>query len=285
MLCCVALAAPASSQTVRVQPPPRIIDMHMHAWKPLTPRGADSLRQALVRWNVRKVIATGAIPLALKLKTIAPDVIIAGAVFSNDVKLPPVDSLETLFRSGQLGALGEIDAQYGGVRLDASWLEPYWAAAESLEIPTAVHTGFGQPGTAYDPCCTKFRAALGNPIYFEEALARHPKLRVYLMHAGWPFLAETKAIMQLYPQVYVDLASFAFNPGIPREEFYDYLQALLRAGYGKRIMFGSALSAEEWVQYIGEAVTLINEAPFLTAEQKDDIFYGNAARFLRLSPQ
>ena len=63
----------------------------------------------------------------------------------------------------------------------------------------------------------------------EDALARHPKLRIYLMHAGWPFLADTKAILQLYPQVYVDLASFAFNPGIPRAEFYGYLQELLRA--------------------------------------------------------
>ena len=149
-------------------------------------------------------------------------------------------------------------------------------------MPAAIHTGFGQPRTAYDPSYPQFRAALGNPLYLEDALVRHPKLRAYLMHAGWPFLAETKAIMQLYPDVYADLASFAVNPGIPREEFYGYLQDLLRAGFGKRLMFGSALSTEDWAQDIGDVVKLIAEAPFLTAEQKDDIFYGNAARFLGL---
>jgi predicted TIM-barrel fold metal-dependent hydrolase len=33
---------------------------------------------------------------------------------------------------------------------------------------------------------------------------------------------------------------------------------------------------------IGEAVEAIEQAGFLTAEQKRDIFYNNAARFLRL---
>jgi len=50
-------------------------------------------------------------------------------------------------------------------------------------------------------------------------------------------------------------------------------------------MFGSGLSPEDWVQDISRAIRLIDEAPFLTAEQKDDIFYGNAARFLRLPLQ
>jgi predicted TIM-barrel fold metal-dependent hydrolase len=278
-------AAPLSAQDAPFQPPPRLIDVHMHIWKPLAGGSADSLRAAFTRFNVRKVIASGPIRLALQLRDVAPDLIIGGAVFTESEQLPAVRKLQALFRSGQLGVLGEIDAQYAGVRLDAGWLEPYWAAAEALDVPAAVHTGFGQPRTSYDPYYPRFRAALGNPLYLEDALVRHPKLRVYLMHAGWPFLAETKAILQLYPQVYVDLASFAFNPGIPRAEFYGYLQELLRAGFGRRIMFGSGLSPEDWVQDISRAIRLIDEAPFLTAEQKDDIFYGNAARFLRLPLQ
>ena len=274
--------APLVAQEASFQPPARVIDVHMHIWKPLPSGSADSLRTAFTRWHVKKIIASGPIRLALQLRDVAPDLIVAGAVFSESERFPPVKDLQALFRSGQLGILGEVDAQYAGVRLDAGWLEPYWAAAEALDVPVAVHTGFGQPRTPYDPCCSRFRAALGNPLDFEPALARHAKLRAYLMHAGWPFLAETKAILQLYPQVYVDLAAFAFNPGIPRAEFYGYLQELLRAGFGKRIMFGSGLSPEDWVQDISQAIRLIDEAPFLTAEQKDDIFYGNAARFFRL---
>jgi uncharacterized protein len=37
-----------------------------------------------------------------------------------------------------------------------------------------------------------------------------------------------------------------------------------------------------WPGVIERAVAVIEDAPFLTAEQKRDIFYNNAARFLRL---
>src|SRR6266545_1207467 len=40
----------------------------------------------------------------------------------------------------------------------------------------------------------QIRTSLGNPALLEEVLIRHPKLRVYLMHAGFPYLQETKAI-------------------------------------------------------------------------------------------
>jgi predicted TIM-barrel fold metal-dependent hydrolase len=105
-----------------------------------------------------------------------------------------------------------------------------------------------------------------------------PKLRVYLMHAGYPYLQETKAIMHMYPQVYADLAAIDWLR--PREEFHEYLRALVRAGFGKRLMFGSDQMV--WPEGIGLAIEGIESAAFLTEEQKRDIFYNNAVRFLRL---
>jgi predicted TIM-barrel fold metal-dependent hydrolase len=67
---------------------------------------------------------------------------------------------------------------------------------------------------------------------------------------------------------------------IPRIAFYDYLEALVRAGLAKRLMFGSDQMV--WPAKIGKAVETIEQAPFLTEEQKRDIFYNNAVRFLRL---
>lgn len=112
----------------------------------------------------------------------------------------------------------------------------------------------------------------------EAVLVRHPKLRLYIMHAGWPYLEDSKAIMAEYPQVYADLAVIDWI--IPREEFHDYLHALVRAGLGKRLMFGS--DQMMWPEAIGMAIEAIETAPFLTPAQKRDIFYNNAARFLRL---
>ncbi len=55
---------------------------------------------------------------------------------------------------------------------------------------------------------------------------------------------------------------------------------MLEAGFGRRIMFGSDQMA--WPEAIGMAIDGIESAEFLTEEQKRDIFYNNAARFLRL---
>ena len=40
-----------------------------------------------------------------------------------------------------------------------------------------------------------------------------------------------------------------------------------------------------WPGVIERSVKVIEDAPFLTARQKRDILYNNAARFLRLTPQ
>ena len=266
-------------------PPARLIDMHVHVWDaaPLRESVRDSLQAAFRDVHLEKAFVSGALAQVLSLVAADPTHFLGGIVFSESLRLPTTQALRAQFRTGPLVGFGEIDAQYAGVRLDAPWLEPYWTLSEALDVFAAVHTGFAQPGTVYDSCCSAFRTTLGNPQLMEPVLARHRKLRVDLMHAGWPYLQETKAIMQMYPQVYADLAAFAFNPGIPREEFYDYLQALLRAGLGKRLMFGSGLAPDEWPGEIRTAIALVNEAPFLTPEQREDIFYNNAARFLRLA--
>lgn len=82
----------------------------------------------------------------------------------------------------------------------------------------------------------------------------------------------------MYPQVYADLGAIDWLR--PREEFHEYLRALVRAGFGKRLMFGSDQMV--WPEGIGMAIEGIESATFLTEEQKRDIFYNNAVRFLRL---
>jgi predicted TIM-barrel fold metal-dependent hydrolase len=38
-----------------------------------------------------------------------------------------------------------------------------------------------------------------------------------------------------------------------------------------------------WAGVIERSIKVINDAPFLTANQKRDVLYNNAARFLRLT--
>ena len=99
------------------------------------------------------------------------------------------------------------------------------------------------------------------------------------MHAGWPFLEDMKALMYAHPQVYVDVSVICWN--LPREEFHNYLKGLTDAGFVKRIMFGS--DQMTWPAEIANGIEAVNAAPFLSLQQKADIFYFNAANFLELS--
>jgi predicted TIM-barrel fold metal-dependent hydrolase len=274
-----------------------IIDMHLHSFpveymgkssipNPVTgrPSGAMSDEELMLatlmemhRYNITKAVTSGPPKVMYRWKSEEPKRIIGGVHFDEVTSLPDVEQLRQQFIAGQLGVLGELAAQYAGLPLSDSLFEPYLNLAEELDIPVGVHTGLGPPGTPYT-CCPKFRVTYGNPILLEEVLARHPKLRLYIMHGGWPYLEETKAIMAVYPQVYADLA--VINWIIPREEFHEYLRSLIRAGLEKRIMYGSDQMV--WPEAIGMAIEGIESATFLSKEQKRDIFYNNAARFLRL---
>jgi predicted TIM-barrel fold metal-dependent hydrolase len=119
--------------------------------------------------------------------------------------------------------------------------------------------------------------AIGDPLLLEEVLLRHQRLRLSMMHAGWPRLESTLALLHAYPNVYVDTGGLHSDRILPRAAYYRYLNSLVEGGFGKRIMFGS-----DFPDQIEMGIDAIVAAEFLTPEQKNDILCGNAARFLRL---
>jgi predicted TIM-barrel fold metal-dependent hydrolase len=187
-------------------------------------------------------------------------------------------SLRERHREKRLAVLGEVTNQYAGILPDDPRMEPYWQLAEELDIPVGYHIGTGPPGVIYLGS-TNYRARLHSALTMEEVLVKHPKLRVYVMHAGYPLLDDMLATLYAHPQLYVDVGVIVYTQ--PRPAFYRYLQALVDAGFGNRVMFGSDQMV--WPEAIERAIAVINDAPFLSAAQKRDIFYNNAARFLRLS--
>jgi predicted TIM-barrel fold metal-dependent hydrolase len=81
--------------------------------------------------------------------------------------------------------------------------------------------------------------------------------------------------------VYVGVGVIIYTQ--PRSAFYGFLKRILEAGYGKRVMFGSDQMV--WPETIERSIRIIEEARFLSDQQKRDILYNNAARFLRLSDE
>ncbi len=234
------------------------------------------------RYNIVSGVISGDAPVVAKWRAAAPGRFIPGANFFVDDNRPPAShaaELEAAVKRGETQIFAEVAPQYRGLSPDDPSLEPFYAMAERLDVPVGIHMGYGAPGGPYW-IYPKYRAALGNPLLLEDLLVRHPKMRLYVMHAGMPMVDEIIMLMNAHPQVFVDIS--ADNWGVPREEFHGILKRLVQAGYGKRIMFGSDQMV--WPDSIPIAIASIIDAKFLTPAQKRDILYNNAARFLRLTP-
>lgn len=291
------MSSNACSQGIAdVQEKPPIIDMHMHTGLPHhVPAGTPALcrpepcsgdggatvdsaelmektLQAMDRYNIVMAFLSGTNFSAVhEWANSAPQRFIASP-FILDAERPDLDRLRQEYASGQFGGMGEIGTQLTGVPPNDPSLEPYFELAEEFDIPVLIHTlGIG-------PYMPHFRSAAGSPLLLEDVLVRHPGLRLFVENAGYPYRDEMIAIMYQYPQLYADVSTITWV--IPRTAFYDYLQAFVRAGLGKRLMFGSDQMV--WPEKIGAAVEAIEQAEFLSEGQRRDILYNNAARFLRL---
>jgi uncharacterized protein len=311
--CCVLALCLARSASAAPAP---IIDMHLHAFTadwfgpdppsvcidarypaadpqsgyrnpaalescdhPLEPaRSDEELRTrtlALLEKHDMLAVASGPAQVVKAWQTAAPQWVIPALMVSGAKPLTP--EIRAQFASGEFRVLGEIVAQYGGIAPASEALEPWFAMAEELDVPVALHMGPGPPGATYTGS-PSYRTALGNPLELEPVLAKHPRLRIYIMHAGYPYLESLLAILYAYPQVYVDVGIIDYNT--PRAAFHSYRKRIVRAGFGDRVMFGSDQMI--WPEAIEAAIESIDTADFLSESEKRAIFYDNAARFLRL---
>jgi hypothetical protein len=176
--------------------------------------------------------------------------------------------------NGTIKVIGEITSQYLGYSMNTPELDSIFQIAEENDLPVLVHSA-GLGGTAHFPI------QKGNPMSLNDVIRKHPKLRVYIENAAWPFGDEVISLMYTNPNVYADLSTISWI--IPKPTFHAYLKRLIDAGLSDRLMFGSDQMI--WPESIELAIEAINSADFLSDEQKRNIFYNNAARFLRLSDE
>jgi predicted TIM-barrel fold metal-dependent hydrolase len=215
-----------------------------------------------------------------KWKDAAPARIIPGTSFTAGMgtgQHVALDELRKDFTSGGFKVMGEIGLQYEGISPSDPSVDAYFALAEELDIPVAVHMGTGGSGRA-NVAMPQFRGSMGNPLLFEEVLARHPKLRLQVMHAGYPMIEEMLTLLQANSHVYVDVAGLIWS--YPIKEVNRYIERLVDAGFEDRVMFGTDQLL--WPKLMAYSISIIQNADYLTPQQKRDILYNNAARFLRL---
>ena len=66
----------------------------------------------------------------------------------------------------------------------------------------------------------------------------------------------------------------------PIKEVNRYIERLVDAGFEDRVMFGTDQLL--WPKLMAYSISIIQNADYLTPQQKRDILYNNAAQFLRI---
>jgi len=247
-------------------------------WSAQTDEGV--MERTLEILERRNIIGVTSGPLVHQYQAAAPDRIIPSLHFGLGNNPTPVDTLRAWFEEDRYLLLGEVTIQYEGIEPGDPRFAPYLALAEELDIPVGIHIGTGPPGSPYLGF-SEYRARLHSPLLLEEALISHPRLRIYIAHAGWPMIDDLLALMWTHPQVHVDIGIISF--ALPPAGFHRYLRQIVEAGFGNRVMFGSDQMV--WPEAIEVAIERIETADYLTDLQKRDILYNNAARFLRLGAE
>lgn len=278
----------------------KIIDMHAHSYtdsdfgerEPAADfygqkgsKNAEEHRSAsfaaFKKWNVVKAVVSGNPESVENWAAKDGNVVIRGILMYNpdDYGMTP-DKLEQMIKDKKLEVFGEIGNYYMGTTLGDPIWQAYLAICEKYDIPVAVHTGGGDPGGTYS-WSPKARLALGDPYLMEDVLVKYPKLRIYLMHAGGEEWHEhALRLMAYYPQLYTDIAVMLWVEPNSQRTIREFLQHAKEAGYLNRVMFGSDQMI--WPYAIEKSIRYLDGLKFLSKQDKEDIFYNNAARFLKL---
>jgi predicted TIM-barrel fold metal-dependent hydrolase len=106
------------------------------------------------------------------------------------------------------------------------------------------------------------RGSAGNPLLWEEVLARHPKLRVQIMHAGYPMIDNLLTLLQANSHIYVDVAGLIWS--YPTKEVNRYVERMVDAGFEDRIMFST--DQFMWPKLMAYSISIIQNADYLTPE-------------------
>ncbi len=189
--------------------------------------------------------------------------------FEDGKEWPDINWVEQQVKEDKIQFIGEVLTQYQGISSSDSLMYPYYALAQKYKLPVGIHTGSAGP----DHGCPGFKEEMGNPSLLKDALSRFPTMKAWLMHGGAPYVKECMEMMKAYPNLHADI-SVLNNPKIvPPTEFYKIMKGFIDAGLEDRLLFGTD-NAD-----IKVCIAAVEQLDFLTAKQRQKIFYENANKF------
>jgi len=256
--------------------------MNTNCVDPLQPAKSDAEMQKEVMKRIKDfnmtMVAFGDSNILHKWVKAAPEGRIIPGIGISKASDMSVEAFRDSLSNGFYKVMAEVAPQYQGLSPSDPSLDPYFAVAEKLNIPVGIHMGTGGNGMA-NITSPKYRASKGSPFLLEDLLAKHPKLKVWVMHAGYPMINQMIALMGANAYVYVDVAGLIWS--YPRAEVDAYIKRLVQAGFEKRIMYGTDFMV--WPRLFETSIGVIEHAQYLSEDQKRDILFNNAVRFFRLN--
>ena len=173
--------------------------------------------------------------------------------------------LREIYKTGNLKSLGESMFNYYGIPPTDNRLEPYWKIAEEFNIPVGIHADIGPPPEKMNKEeKPNYNPAFANPELLKPILAKHPNLKLYLMHYGGGYSKQSLELMKLYPQIYCEIS--AISMFAPKEVWEPQVKKLFNEGLGDRLMFAS-----DYFGTVRKNIEIIYNMDWLTEKQKRDI--------------
>lgn len=188
------------------------------------------------------------------------------------------EELRKVYQEGNLRSMGESLYNYYGIPPTDERLAPYWKIAAEYDLPIGIHSDIGPPVDSAKAENPNYNPSYANPKLLKPILKKYPALKIYLMHYGNAYSNEAIDLMKAYPQIYCEIS--AVSMFLPKQVWESNLKKLYEAGLGDRLMFAS-----DYFGTIEKNLEVIYNIDWLSDEQKKDIFYNNAARFLELTPE
>ena len=188
----------------------------------------------------------------------------------------------------------------GGRPLDDPIFEPMWSLIEELGLLIFLHPTsavgserFGLHGV-HVLVGWPFETTLAvTRLIFEGVLERHPGLKIILSHGGGNLVFLRGRLDSAYnAEGWEANPYYRKNISRPPSAYLDrlyYDTCALSAESNRfvietmgedRVMFGTDQLV--WPKLMAYSISIIQNADYLTSEQKRDILYNNAVRFLRL---
>lgn len=297
LLCLCTFSVPLVAQAARNLD---AIDVHLHAMNPenfsvpasinfgshrktygTNERDPEALLRRTIaemdKNHVSKGVISGDDDVVAKWVERYPNRFLAAYNHWCDGKPETVAKFESEWKAGKWKAIGELGLPYGGHPLNDPACFPLYEVAQRYDIPVFFHTGLDGPNPqSFAP---KFRISISDPLLLEDVAIRFPKLKIVIMHMGWPFFDHALYMLYAYENVHLDTA--VVNWILGKELFNRMLQEAVETVGSDRILFGSDQMV--WPQMITPAIESIRDASFLSDQDKRNILGENARRLLKIA--